>query len=61
MVNDLREEIEAEIASVKHEIEKLKQLAKKRMGQPTYLDDVTHQLRELHGRLSKLEQNLRKA
>jgi hypothetical protein len=38
MVSDSREQIEAEISSIKHEIEKLKSLAKKRMGQPRDLE-----------------------
>jgi septal ring factor EnvC (AmiA/AmiB activator) len=61
MVSDVREQIEAEKTSIKHEIEKLKSLAKKRMGQPRDLEDVTHQLRELHVRLSELDRNLRQS
>jgi len=60
-VNDTRKQIEAEIASFKLEIERLKSLAKKRMGQPRDLEDVTRQLRELHVRLSQLERNWRQA
>jgi septal ring factor EnvC (AmiA/AmiB activator) len=61
MVSELREHIEAEITSIKHEIERLKSLAKKRMGQPRDLEDVTYQLRALHVRLSELERNLRQS
>jgi Tfp pilus assembly protein PilO len=61
VVSDLRERIEAEITSIKNEIETLKSLAKKRMGQPRELEDVTHQLRELHARLSALERNLQQS
>jgi septal ring factor EnvC (AmiA/AmiB activator) len=59
MVIDLAAEIEAEMASIKLEIERLKTLAKKRMGQPHSIDEITSQLRELHVRLSELERNLR--
>jgi hypothetical protein len=59
MVNDTRKQIEAEITAFKLEIERLKSLAKKRMGQPRDLEDVTRQLRELHLRLSQLGGNWR--
>ena len=60
-MSDLREQIEAEITSIECEIERQKLLAKKRMGQPRDLEEVTHQLRELHIRLSELERNARAA
>jgi predicted FMN-binding regulatory protein PaiB len=59
MVSDTRKQIEAKIIAFKLEIERLKSLAKKRMGQPRDLEDVTRQLRELHVRLSQLERNWR--
>ena len=59
MVTDLGAEIEAKIASIELEIERLKTLAKKRMGQPHSIDQITSRLRELHVRLSELERNLR--
>jgi hypothetical protein len=59
LVSDTRKQIEAEITAFKLEIERLKSLAKKRMGQPRDLEDVTRQLRELHVRLSQLERNWR--
>jgi hypothetical protein len=59
MVTDLGAEIEAKIASIELEIERLKTLAKKRMGQSHSIDEVTSRLRELHVRLSGLERNLR--
>jgi septal ring factor EnvC (AmiA/AmiB activator) len=61
MVSDLREQIEAEITSIRNEIERQKSLAKKRARQARDLEDVTHQLRELHVRLSELEHNLRES
>jgi hypothetical protein len=60
MVSDLREQIQEEIDSTKREIEKHKLLAKKKMGHPHALEDVTHRLRELHVRLEELEENLRR-
>jgi hypothetical protein len=61
IVSEARERIEAEITAFKLEIERLKSLAKKRMGQPRDLEDVTRQLRELHVRLSQLERNWRQS
>jgi hypothetical protein len=61
IVSTSREQIEAEISSFKLEIERLKSLAKKRMGQPRGLEDVTRELRELHVRLSQLERNRRQS